>query len=117
MKLSQLSHLLSIVLLCGPLLLIVWKKQERVLKRYELSLLVAILVSMPIAMGEYFAFKWKAWAYNPNEVLHLRIGGQIESFVLLIGVMWLVGSVTLIYALKIDKRNRQKTKSKLKLWP
>jgi lycopene cyclase domain-containing protein len=104
MKLSQFSYLLSIILFCGPLILLIWKREARILKKYELALFVSVLVSMPIAVGEFYALKWQAWAYYPNSVLNVRLGGQLESYLFLTAVIVLVGSVTLVLATRVDKK-------------
>lgn len=118
MKLSNWSYLFSIFLFCGPLLLIIWKRQERILKKYEFALLFATLVSMPIGASEFFALKWRAWQYNKDSILPIRVGGQIESYIFLAAVIWLVGSVTLILSVKQDKKlkntARQGSKQKLR---
>lgn len=106
MKITHLSYLFSILLFCGPILLLVWKRHARILKRYELAILIAIVISLPVATAEAYALKWHDWAYHKSAVLGIRIGGQIESYVFLIIVVALVGSVTLVLANQVDKNNK-----------
>lgn len=106
MKLSNLSYLFSIVLFCAPLLLITWKREGRILKKYELTLLAVIIVSIPISASEFFALSWKVWKFGSEAVLPIRLGGQIETHIFLVAVIWLVGSIILILATWQDKRQQ-----------
>lgn len=69
---------------------------------------------MPIALGESYALKWQAWAYYPDAIIHLRFGGQLESFVFLAAVIVLVSSVTIVLAEKIDTKAKVTHKLKSK---
>lgn len=112
MSLYNFSYLFSIILFCAPVALIVWKLQGRVLKKYELAILVTIIVSLPIVVAEHYALKWKAWEFNPDAVINFRIGGQIESFIFLSSVIIAYGSIVLLLAELVDHRGRKKKKLK-----
>ena len=69
---------------------------------------------MPIALGESYALKWQAWAYYPDAIINLRLGGQLESFAFLAAVIVLVSSVTIVLAEKIDTKAKVTHKLKSK---
>lgn len=108
MKLSQLSYLFSIIIFCGPILLLIWKREARILKKYEITLLATVIISLPIAVAEFFALKWGAWKYFPDGVLDFKLGAQLESYLFWIAFILMAGSITLILAAKQDKQFRAK---------
>ena len=109
---KHLLYLFSIILFCGPCLLILWKRDGRVLKRYELVLLIMVAISLPVAISDYFAIRWQAWSYNPATTLNIRFPGELESYLFSAAVTVLIASATLILARQVDLRHKSKTKSR-----
>lgn len=107
MKLSNFEYLLSIFLFCVPVALIVWKLYGSLLRKYKKVLLLTILVSLPIGLAEGFALRWGAWAFNPDSVIGFRVGGQIESYLFLVGVIVAYGSIVLVLVDLYDSRHKK----------
>jgi len=107
------EYLFSILLFCGPILMIIWRLQERILKKYELVLLIVVLLSLPFSLTEFYALKWGVWEYYPNHVFNVRFFAESETFVFSIAVTLLTASLTLIAAyFLIDRKTKKHDKKK-----
>ena len=101
---EHLNYLFSIIIFAGTATLIVWHKRTRLLKKYEVVLVFLVSVSVPFASTEYFALKWRAWFYYPLHTLNLQYLAEVESYIFAMFVTLFCASVTIIYALKVDKK-------------
>jgi len=110
MKLSQFTYLLSVVLFCGPIMFLVWKRNAKLLKKHELALLILVAMSIPIALTDWVAIRWGAWEYLPQGSLQIQYGAEVESYFFAIFVTVLVASITLVKASRVDKKLSQKSK-------
>lgn len=104
MKLQNLTYLLSVVVFAGTTALLIWYKNKKVLRRYELILLFLIPMGMLLAMSDFFALEWRAWFYYPDQNLNISFVTPIESYLLAVGIMIFCGAITLVYAAKTDRK-------------
>lgn len=65
-----------------------------------------VAISLPFTLAEYFALQWRAWAYYPDQVLPIRVGAQVETFVFTGMVILVVAFTTLIHASRIDSSKK-----------
>jgi hypothetical protein len=107
MKLSQLTYIFSVILFCGPVLLFLWEKDRRILKKYELILFIMILISLPVAATEYFAMRWRAWFYYPDKTLNIQFGAQLDTYFLGMAIFVMMAALTLVFAANVDKSSRK----------
>src|SRR5579872_39445 len=101
---QHLEYLFAIFLFLGPAMLVIWRLNARLLKKYEIVLIVLTTISTIGSLTEYYALKWGAWAYFANHTLNLRFYAEIESFVFSACIILSVGMVTLVGASLIDKK-------------
>lgn len=115
MELEKLSYLLSVVVFGGSAAFALYKREYKILKKYEWVVLGILAISLPLVVTEAFALRWGAWQYNPAKVLNLHfLGTQIESYAFLPVVCFCVAVATLTYAGREDKlktKLKKKTKS------
>ena len=119
---EHLTYLSTTLVFCGIPWLIMLKYQERVLKRYEIVLLVVVLIGFLFSTSDYFGTRWGAWYYNPTRTLGIHFLTGVETFILGAGVALEVGSATIIWASYVDRKihkhsantNRARNKTKRK---
>jgi hypothetical protein len=68
------------------------------------------MASLLYAPTEYFALKWKAWSYYPDQVLGMRYGAEFETYLFAAAITIITAFFTLTYALKIDRRPNSKNR-------
>lgn len=112
MKLAQLTYLLSIVIFAGSAMLAVWVKYKKILRKYEMLLLVVVSLFIPFAAVEYFALKWGAWSYNPDKTSNVYFGSALETYIFAICVALVLGAVTVVHATVHDKRLKARKQSR-----
>lgn len=103
MSSSHFLYLLSIALIGLPVLLTIWLKNERVLKKHEMVLLILIIIGFAYGSTEYFAIRWNAWHYFPNHVLGLLFGAQIETYLVGVVGVAIISSTTLVLITAQDR--------------
>ena len=106
------AYLLSILIFCGVPLILVWRYERRILKRYELLILSVMFIGVLYAASEYFALQWQAWRYNPDRIFDIRIGAEIETYVLGGGTFSLISAATIVFAALVDRRRGATKKEK-----
>lgn len=104
MTLESFSYLATIVIFGGTGAFGFYKREHKLLKKYEWVLLIMLAISLPLVVTESFALKWGAWQYNPDKVLDLHLlGTQIESYLFLPVVCFVLVAATLTYAAREDR--------------
>ncbi|MBI5906577.1 lycopene cyclase domain-containing protein [Candidatus Saccharibacteria bacterium] len=112
MKLEQYTYLLSIMVFVGTPLLVKWKRAKKELKRYEIILLILVLLSILFTTTDYFALKWGAWHYNPERTFNKQVATEIETYIFAAAVCFIVASATLTFAVYEDRIRRKKVITK-----
>lgn len=120
MKLGQLTYIFSIFLFSGTFVLAKWHKDKKILKKYELVILLVILFFLPFTAFDYFALKWGAWFYNPQRTLDIKLSAEIETYLFAVGVTCSMAIVAIASAVRVDrslkvKKKQIRMKPKLKL--
>lgn len=111
---NHLTYLLSVIVFCGIPFLVMWRKQERVLKRYELVILIMVVLGVLFSTTDYFAVHWGAWYYNPQHTLDVNFITEVETFGFGAGIFLCVASATVISAGIVDRLARAKQRKKRK---
>lgn len=109
---KHLTYLLSILVFCGIPWLIMLKYQERVLKKYEIVILVVVIIGFLFSASDYFALRWGAWYYDPSKTLNVHFLTEIETYLGGAGVFLEVASATLIWASFVDRKNKKKSRNR-----
>jgi len=105
---AHLTFLLSILVMCGPIALLIWRSQERVLKKYEIVLLAMIALSVPfVGPADYYAIHWHAWQYGASVTSGIYFLTLPETYLFGIAVTGIVAMVTLVFAERVDRRQRK----------
>lgn len=105
MKISQLFYLLTILVFGGLGNYILWKRYGKILKKHIKFILLFSTISVIFAYWDAVALRWKAYQYNPDHTLYIRIfGGELETYIFMIVIAAGVCSATIIYADKEDSR-------------
>lgn len=107
----QLSYLITIFIFCGIALLIMYKRRGDMLKKNWGLLLFMTLLGIPLAVMDYFAIEWGAWAYGTAATLHFRLAGELETYLFSAGVFAAVAAATIIWAEKTDIANSSKKRA------
>lgn len=109
MKPLQLWYLATIIFFTGLGAYIFWSGRKNFLKQHWKFILAYALFTIPWAYWDAIALRWKAYQYNPEHVLNIRVfGGQLETYIFMALVGVVVCSATLVYM-------KQEEKSQLKL--
>ncbi len=110
---NHLSYLATIFVFCGTALLIIYKRQGRILRKHEQLLLLMMALGVPLAAVDYFAIHWGAWNYSAGSTLNIRFATEIETYLFSAGIFATVAAATLVWATQTDAANtRNKRKSK-----
>ena len=105
---AHLTFLLSILVTCGPIALLIWRRQERVLQKYEVVLLAMIVLSVLfVGPADFYALHWHAWQYGASVTSDMYFLTLPETYLFGIAVTGIVAMVTLVYAERIDQRQRR----------
>jgi lycopene cyclase domain-containing protein len=108
----HLTYLLTILVFCGIPWLIMLKYRERVLKKYEIVILVVVIIGILFSATDYFALRWGAWYYDPSKTLNVHFLTEIETYLLGAGTSLEVASATLIWASFVDRKSKKKVINK-----
>lgn len=104
---SHLAFLLSILLFCGPIALLIWHREQRMLKKYELVLLIMIVLSVIfVGPADFYALRWGAWKYGADVTSDIYLLTLPETYLFGIAVTGIVAAVTLVFAAQIDRQHR-----------
>jgi lycopene cyclase domain-containing protein len=108
---ARFSYFFSILLFCGPALIILWLKYHRIIEKYKTALLVTIILSVVFtAPADFFALQWHTWAYVNGTNSGIYLLTLPETYAFDIAVTGIVSMATFAYANRIDvqnTRNRQ----------
>lgn len=96
----------------GPCLLVIWKRDRRILKRYELVLLTVVAISIPVTMADWYAMKWGAWEYNPANTVNIHFPAELESYFFSLAVSATIASCTLVLARQVDLKSNKRAKKR-----
>lgn len=115
---SHFLYLASLLVFAMGSLLVIYCRERRILKKYEVIILLVVAISIPYAATDYFALKWGAWFYSPLHTLNLRYPTEIEAYAFSAATAFIVASIGLYQMAKIDrikKRHSSKRRRLLKL--
>lgn len=110
--LHHLTYLFTILFFVGTALLILWSRDERILRKYELVILAITAISIPFAALDWFALKWHAWYYYPANTLNIHILTEVETYLFGAGVTCVTACATVVFAARIDREASAPKKSK-----
>lgn len=103
-------YFLSIVLFCGPLLLIGWKREIPIFRKYERTVVLLVGISLPFAgIADYVAIRWQAWQFSATSTSNIYFLTLPESYLFSAAVTLLVSLVTLTWAQQVDRRSKRPT--------
>lgn len=94
-----------------------WRRDERILRKYEQVLLIIGFLGVPFAICDWFALHWKAWGYGSTSTLNIHVGTEIETYLFSAAIFFAVAAATLIGIARTDRinaANRRKVISKRK---
>jgi lycopene cyclase domain-containing protein len=98
-------YFLSIALFCGPILLIGWKRELSLFKKYERTVVILVAISIPFAgIADYIALHWQTWQFSADSTSNVYFLTLPESYVFSAAVTLLVSLVTLSWAQQADRR-------------
>ena len=104
MKLMQLWYICTIVIFIGLGSYKIWSSDKDTLRQHWKFILGFTLFTVPWAYWDAVALRWKAYQYNPEHVLHIRVfGGQFETYVFMGLVGMVVCAATLVYMKREEK--------------
>lgn len=107
---NHLTFLLSIPIFCGPALLLIWRREQRVLKKYELVILIMVLLSILfVGPADFSAIHLQAWQYGAGVTSGIYLLTLPETYLFGMAVTAIVAMVTLVYTTRID---REKSRAK-----
>lgn len=105
MNLNQFSFLLTILFFTSTAILILINSRERkVLKKYEVVVLISLAIFIPYTLTEYFALQWGAWFYLPQGSFDIKLGAEVETYLFSALTAFIVASITLVSAWHTDKK-------------
>lgn len=112
MNISHFSYLFFIVFTVGFLVAAEWYRNKKVLKKYELFLILLMILGALGASSEYFALKWQVWSFSIEKSLNIKFGAELETYLYGILGTLLISIITIVYASKIDQRKTKQRKLK-----
>ena len=122
MKLTNFIYLFSILLFTGPIILKLWRRESKILKRYEWVVIIIVAMGTCWAAFDIFSLRWNLWYYYPAQNLNIRFGTVLETYIWAAVVSFIIAAVTLVYAQSLDRKavqtnarkNSKKRQPKLK---
>ena len=111
MKFSNFIYLFSILLFTGPVILKLWRRESKILKKYEWVVIIVVALGTCWAAFDVFSLRWNLWYYYPEQNLNINFGTVLETYIWAAAVSFIISAVTLVYAYRMDKG---KIKAKLK---
>lgn len=113
---KHLTYLFSIFIFAGTAVLLLWRRESIILKRYERIILYVVSLATIWTYADYFSTHWGAWAYIPGQTLNLHFLTEIETYLFDAAVAFVIGGAALIFALHQDrtvelKKNSHKRRS------
>ena len=106
MSLLNFWYLLTIIFFTGSAGYLIWFERSRLLKKHWKFILGYLVFTVPWAYWDSVALRWKAYQYNPEHTLSVRIfGAELETYIFMALVGAVVCSATLIY-MKEEERGR-----------
>jgi glucose dehydrogenase len=106
--LRHFTFLISIFIFAGTAMLLRWRNNKKVLKKYELIFLGMVAFSVPYAGFDYFALKWHAWVYGPESTFSVQFGAELETYLYASAVTFVVVGAVLRSAARVDKQYARK---------
>ncbi len=117
MDLQKYTYLFSSIIIGGTAFLVEYKRNRKLLKKYELVILTVIAIGIPYATTDYFALKWHAWFYSSTNTFNIHFGTELESFLFVAVFAFIASTVTLVGAYKIDHRKKSTKSSRSRRQP
>ena len=109
MNFGHFSYLASILIFGLSAAIIWWFVANDKVKKNKRLVAIVILLGVLLEPSEYFALRWGAWAYDKTRVLNTRLlGGELESYLFIIVICFIVATATLTFAAKEDTRRNRK---------
>lgn len=81
-----------------------WRYEQRILRKYEIVILLVVAIGFLLSATDYFAINWHVWYYDPRHTLHIRIGAEVETYLFGATAFLVVSSATIIAASLTDQR-------------
>lgn len=119
MNIDHLKYLFTIIIFAGSVLLILWARDKRILRRYELVILPVVAISVPFAATDWFALRWHAWYYYSQNTLDIKFITELETYIFAAAITACVACATVVFATREDRlrKKRRHTKKQRKLKP
>lgn len=107
---QRLSYLFLILFILGLLVMAEWYRNKRILKKYEVLLLILMSMGVMGSASEYFALKWSIWSFSVTKSLNLRFGAELETYLYGVLAILLIAMITIVHATLLDRGSRKRRK-------
>lgn len=94
----------------GAGFLLFWRREKKILHKYERVLLIVVGLGMIVAMTDYFGLQWGTWEYINSQNLGIRLLAPLETYLLAAAISIIIASLTISFANDEDRKQHAKAR-------